>query len=167
MFGYIPRNVWQHSPECLAIFLGMFEDILRKVWRHSPKCLATFPGMFGDIPRNITFPHSQRSVPRSCIPGFIHSRCSRLHLLIRTYVMICDVKLKVCICIFVLFYVIDHNSWAIFVKQSNTRLWINLGHQVKIFRYCNKLCGQILSPPVFWKLGRQSVKYFKITALKN
>ena len=141
MFGYIPRNVRQNSPECLAIFLGMFEDILRKVWRHSPKCLATFPGMFGDIPRNITFPHSQRSVPRSCIPGFIHSRYSRLHLLIRTYVMIYDVKLKVCICIFVLFDVIDHNSWVIFVKQSNTRLWISLGHQVKIFKYYNKLCG--------------------------
>ena len=144
MFEGIPRNVRLRSSECLAIFPGMFDNICRNVWRYSSESLRTFPRIFGDIPRNITFPHSQRflhSVPRSCIPGFIHSRCSRLQLLIRTYVMIYDVKLKVCICIFVLFDVIDHKSWAIFVKQSNTRLWINLGHQVKIFKYCNKLCG--------------------------
>ena len=91
MSGDIPRNVWGHSPECLAPFPEMFGDISRNVWRHSPECLRTFPGMFGDIPRNVwghsleclaTFlgiwhsPHSPRfphSVPRSCIPGFIHS----------------------------------------------------------------------------------------------
>ena len=80
MFSDIPRNVLRHSPECLRTFSGMFGDIPRNVWGHSPdvwrhslECLWTFPGMFGDIPRNITFPHSPRSVPRSCIPGFIHS----------------------------------------------------------------------------------------------
>ena len=101
MFQDIPRNVRLRFPECFAIFPGflatfpgmlaislqMFKDIPRNVWRHFPECLATFHGMFGDISRNITFPHSQRSphsAPRSCFPGFIYSRCSRLHLLIRT-----------------------------------------------------------------------------------
>ena len=37
MFGDIPRNVWRHSPKCLATFPGMFEDIPRNVWRHSPE----------------------------------------------------------------------------------------------------------------------------------
>ena len=85
-----PRNVWRHSPEYLATFLGMFEDIPRNVWRTS-ECLRTFPGMFEGIPLNVwphsseclrTFPRIQHSpyssrsphsVPRSCIPGFIHS----------------------------------------------------------------------------------------------
>ena len=34
-------------------FPGIFYDIPRNVWRHSPECLATFPGMFGDIPQNV------------------------------------------------------------------------------------------------------------------
>ena len=86
MFEDIPRNVWRHfrniwrhSSECLATFPGIFGDIPRNVWRHSLEYLATFPGMFGDIPRNITFPlfpHSPHSVPRSCIPDYIHSRYS-------------------------------------------------------------------------------------------
>ena len=42
-----------HSPECLAIFCGMFGDTPRNVWRHSPECLAIFPGMFEDISRNV------------------------------------------------------------------------------------------------------------------
>ena len=33
----VPRNVWRHSPECLAAFRGMFYDIPRNVWRHSPE----------------------------------------------------------------------------------------------------------------------------------
>ena len=50
--------------------------IYTKNWQHSPERLRIFPRMFGNIPRNITFPHSPRSlqsVPRSCIPWFIHS----------------------------------------------------------------------------------------------
>ena len=73
----VPRNVWRHSPKCFTTFLGMFGDIPQNVLRHSMECLGTFPGMFCDIPRNITFPHSPRSphsVPRSCIPVFIHSQ---------------------------------------------------------------------------------------------
>ena len=76
MFGDIPRNVWGHSLECLTRFPGIFGDIPRNVWRHSPECLASFPGMFGEIPGLQHSPHSPRSphfVPRSCIPGFIHS----------------------------------------------------------------------------------------------
>ena len=65
MFGYIPQNVWGHYPECLAIFPGMFGDIPRNVWGHYPKCLATFPGIKHS-------PYSPLSVPRSCIPAFIH-----------------------------------------------------------------------------------------------
>ena len=38
----------------------MLEDIPRNVWRHSPE---------------YNIPHSLHSVPGSCIPGFIHSRC--------------------------------------------------------------------------------------------
>ena len=50
--GYIRHcNVWRHSPECLATFFRMFEDILWNIWKH--------------------FPHS---VPRFCIPVFIHSQ---------------------------------------------------------------------------------------------
>ena len=52
MFGDILRNIWRHSPECLATFPGIF-DIPRNIWRHSPECLVTFPRIFGDIPRNI------------------------------------------------------------------------------------------------------------------
>ena len=83
MFGDIPRNVWGHSSECLVTFPRMFGDIPWNVWGHSLECLGTFPGMFGDIPRNVWWhspeydipPHSLRSshsVPRSCIPIFIH-----------------------------------------------------------------------------------------------
>ena len=50
MFGSIPRNVWQHSLECLRTFPGMSD-----IWGHSPECLATFPGIFEDIPQNATF----------------------------------------------------------------------------------------------------------------
>ena len=66
MFGHIP---------CLTTFPGMVEDIPRNVGGHSSECLATFPGMFGDILRNVWqhSPHSPHSVPRSCIPVFIHS----------------------------------------------------------------------------------------------
>ena len=67
-----------HSPEYLATFSGMFGHIPRNVWGHSPECLGAFLGMFGNIPRNVWrhSPHSPRSphsVPRSCIPVFIHS----------------------------------------------------------------------------------------------
>ena len=61
LWGYftnIPRNVWEHSPECLAIFSRMFDKILRNIWGHSPECLVIFPGMFGDISRNV-WGHSQ------------------------------------------------------------------------------------------------------------
>ena len=88
MFGDISWNVWWHSPGYLATFPGMFDGIHWNIWRHSPEslstfpeCLATFPGMFGDIPRNITFPPFPTfpySVPRSCIPGFIHSHSNDL-----------------------------------------------------------------------------------------
>ena len=93
ILGDIRQNVWRHSPKCLRTFPGMFEDIPRNVWRYSLEYLATLleclrrlPEMFGDIPRNVwghspeclvTFPgikhstYSPRSVPRSCIPGFI------------------------------------------------------------------------------------------------
>ena len=88
MFGYVPRNVWRYSPEFLSKFPGMFSNIPWIFWRHSSECLSTFPGMFGDIPWNVWqhfpeclttlpgikhSPHSPRSIPRSCIPGFIHS----------------------------------------------------------------------------------------------
>ena len=84
MFGDILRNVLRHSPEYLATFPRMFCDIPRNVWGHSPEYLATFPRMFEEIPRNVWRhspeykipPHSPRSthsVPRSCIPVFIHS----------------------------------------------------------------------------------------------
>ena len=83
-------GMFGHSPECLRTFPGMFEDIPRNVWRHSPECLRTFPGMFGDIPWNVWWhspeynipPHSSRSphsVPRPCIPVFIHSLYFSLH----------------------------------------------------------------------------------------
>ena len=45
-------------PECSVTFPGMFGYISRNVWQHSPEYLATFPVMFGDIPGNITFHHS-------------------------------------------------------------------------------------------------------------
>ena len=38
MFEDIPRNIWRHSPECLATFPEMFEDIPLNVWRHSMEC---------------------------------------------------------------------------------------------------------------------------------
>ena len=41
----------------------MFGGIFWNVWPHSPK--LTFPHS----------PHSSHSVPRSCIPGFIHNLC--------------------------------------------------------------------------------------------
>ena len=66
-----------HSPECLATFPGIFGDIPRNVWRHSLTCLATFPG----IQHSPYSPRSPHSVPRSCIPGFIHSRCLPVILL--------------------------------------------------------------------------------------
>ena len=60
IFGNIPLNIWEHSPECLAryleclvTFLEMFDDIPRNVWGYSPECLATFPGMLGNIPWNV------------------------------------------------------------------------------------------------------------------
>ena len=59
-----PRNVWRHSPEYLATFLGMFEDIPRNVWRTS-ECLRTFPGMFEGIPLNV-WPHSSE-----CLATFL------------------------------------------------------------------------------------------------
>ena len=77
MFGDIPQNDWWHSPEYLATFPGIFGDIPRNVWRHSPTCLATFPG----IQHSPYSPRSPHSVPRSCIPGFIHSRCLPVILL--------------------------------------------------------------------------------------
>ena len=51
LFSNILWILWEHSPECLAIFPvmlfpAMFEDIPWNV-------LRTFPGMFEDIPRNI------------------------------------------------------------------------------------------------------------------
>ena len=72
----------RHSLEHLRTFPGMFG--------HSPECLRTFPGMFGDIPWNVWWqspeynipPHSSRSphsVPRPCIPVFIHSLYFSLH----------------------------------------------------------------------------------------
>ena len=72
--GNIPWNVWRRSPEYLMILPGifcdipgMFSNISRNVWGHSMECLATFP-------RIQNSPYSPRSVPRSCIPGFMHSR---------------------------------------------------------------------------------------------
>ena len=56
MFGDIPWNIWGHSPECLVILPG--------TW-HSPH-----------------FPRSPHSVPRSCIPDFIHSQ-----ILIRNFIL--------------------------------------------------------------------------------
>ena len=53
IFGNIPRNVWQHSLECLETFLRMFGNIPRNVWRYSGECLRTFPGVFGYISRNV------------------------------------------------------------------------------------------------------------------
>ena len=53
----VPQNLWWYSPECLATFPGMFEDIPRNIWRYSSEYLRTFRGMFGDIPRN-TWRHS-------------------------------------------------------------------------------------------------------------
>ena len=41
----IPPNVWQHSPECLASFPGIFGNIPQDVWRRFPECLKTFPGI--------------------------------------------------------------------------------------------------------------------------
>ena len=86
LFGNISRNVWRHSPECLATFPRMFEDIpglfgdiFRNVWRHSPECLRTFPRMISDILRNVwrhapeyNIPPIPR-VPRSCILVFIYT----------------------------------------------------------------------------------------------
>ena len=65
----IPRNVWRHSPECFTILPGMFVDIPRNVWGHSSEYLATFP----EIKHSPHSPRSPHSVPRSCIPVFIHS----------------------------------------------------------------------------------------------
>ena len=50
MFDDIPRDIWRHSSECLATFSGMFDGIHWNIWRHSPECLATFPAMFSYIP---------------------------------------------------------------------------------------------------------------------
>ena len=69
MFSDILRNVWQHSSEYLRTFLGMFGDIPWNVWWHSPKCLRTFPWR-KHSPHS---PRSPRSVPRSYVPGLIHS----------------------------------------------------------------------------------------------
>ena len=82
--GDIPRNVLQHSSECLATFPGMFDDIPWNVWghKHSRECLRTVPGMFEDIPWNITFPPFPaflHSVSCSCIPGFTHNLAT-LHI---------------------------------------------------------------------------------------
>ena len=72
LFGDVPRNVWGHSPECLATFAGMFYDIPWNVWRNSPEYFTTLPGMFYDIPRNVwqhspeclaTFPGMFEDIP--------------------------------------------------------------------------------------------------------
>ena len=34
---------WEHSPECLVAFPGMFGDISRNVWGYSQECLRIFP----------------------------------------------------------------------------------------------------------------------------
>ena len=60
MFEDIPRNVWLHSPECLVIFSGIFKGNSRNVWWYSPEYLRTFPGMFGDTPRNWIYLRSCR-----------------------------------------------------------------------------------------------------------
>ena len=62
----------------------MFRDILPNVSRHSPERLATFPRMFEDISRNMAFPqpHSScfpHSLPRSCVSGFLHSLFTSHH----------------------------------------------------------------------------------------
>ena len=56
MFYKMPQIFFEYSLDCLRTFRKMFNDISRNVWRHSPHSLRS--------------PHS---VPRSCIPGFIHS----------------------------------------------------------------------------------------------
>ena len=50
MFGDIPRNVWRHSSECLRTFPGIFDNIPQNIWRYSGECLATLPEMFGTLP---------------------------------------------------------------------------------------------------------------------
>ena len=91
MLGGIPWSIWQHSPKYLSTFSGMFDTIPLNVWLHSPEFLTTFSGMFEEIPWNVQqhfpeclvkfpgilhshhSPRSSHSVPRSFIPGFIHS----------------------------------------------------------------------------------------------
>ena len=34
----VTMNIWGHSPECLATFPRMFEDIPQNIWRHSSEC---------------------------------------------------------------------------------------------------------------------------------
>ena len=43
---FIYNENWQYSPECLATFSRMFEDIARNVWQYSRGCFRTFPGIF-------------------------------------------------------------------------------------------------------------------------
>ena len=67
------RHVWWNSPECLATFPRMFEDITEmfhdipwNVWCHFPECLATFPGIW-HFPYSPLPPHP---IPRCCMITF-------------------------------------------------------------------------------------------------
>ena len=63
IFGNIPRNVWQHSSECLRTFPGVFGYISRNVWRYSPECWKRFLGKFEYIPRNIWRHSPEYNIP--------------------------------------------------------------------------------------------------------
>ena len=56
----------------------MFDDIPWNIWGHSPECLVILPGTW----HSPHFPRSPHSVPRSCIPDFIHSQ-----ILIRNFIL--------------------------------------------------------------------------------
>ena len=49
-------TVVEFESQPLWAFREIFDDIPQNVWQHSPEYLSTFIGMFVDIPQNITFP---------------------------------------------------------------------------------------------------------------
>ena len=70
LFSNILWIVWEHFPEYLrtfpgifGTFPGIFGDIPWNVWQHSPECLRTFPGMFGDIPWSISWHSLEYNIP--------------------------------------------------------------------------------------------------------
>ena len=73
----------------------MFRDILPNVSRHSPEHLATFPRMFEDISRNMAFPNPIHCVSRIPFPVPVFLVFYIAYLLLIIFVQLIDALTKV------------------------------------------------------------------------